>query len=228
MIHYNKEIEVAGIILRDPVTALTNIGIFAAGLLCYLRLRKQKLDFPNKNWIYFFLLMGISSLVAVIVHGFSYYTPPEVHFKIWWVMCVLQGAGVTLAQFGFASNVLSKYRMLVISVVTLQFGVFALCSYIFGTFTVAKFHLAAGLVPIMLYYIYVALKGKRAEMLVATGIGISALTALVHGLKLSISLEWFNYNDIAHCLIIASLVVMGRGVSLGLHEKRHEEQTISE
>ena len=223
MIQYSTEIEIGGIIVRDPVTAVTNLGIFAAGFISYLQLRKQKLQFPNKNWIYFFLLMGLSSLVAVVVHGFSYYTTPEVHFNIWWVMGAIQGAGVTLAQFGFASNVLSKFRMLVISIVTLQFGAFAVGSYIVGTFAIAKIHLAVGLVPIMLYYIYVSFKGRRAEMLVASGIGISALTALVHGLKMSIH-EYFNYNDIAHVLIIASLVVMYKGVKSGLTEFSHTEE----
>jgi hypothetical protein len=218
MIHYSTEIEIGSVIVRDPVTAITNIAIFATGLVCYVRLRKQKLEFPNKNWIYFFLLVGIASLIGVVVHGFSKYTTPEVHFKIWWTMGAVQGAGVTLAQFGFASNVFSRFRMLVISIVTLQFGAFAVGSYIVGTFAVAKIHLAVGLVPIMLYYMYVAFKGRRAEMLVATGIGISSLTALVHGLKLSIS-DWFNYNDIAHVLIIASLVVMYEGVKAGLYEK---------
>lgn len=221
MIHYSTEIEIGGVIIRDPVTALTNIGIFATGLVCYLRLRKQQLRFPNKNWIYFFLLIGIASFIGVIVHGFSYYTPPDVHFKIWWAMGAVQGAGVTLAQFGFASNVLSRFRMLVISLVTLQFGAFALLSYLTGTFAVAKVHLAVGLVPIMFYCIYRSFKGRRAEKLVATGIGISSLTALVHGFKLSIS-DWFNYNDIAHVLIIVSLVVMYEGVKAGL-EVRNEE-----
>lgn len=215
MIHYSTEIEVGGVIIRDPVTALTNIGIFATGLVCYLRLRKQKLDFPNKNWIYFFLLIGVASLIGVVVHGFSFYTTADVHFKIWWAMGAVQGAGVTLAQFGFASNVLSRFRMLVITIVSLQFGAFVLGSYITGTFAIAKIHLAVGLVPIMLYYTYMAFKGKRAEKLVAIGIGISALTALVHGFKISIS-PWFNYNDIAHVLIIASLVVMYKGVTAGL------------
>lgn len=223
MIHFEKEIEIAGIVLRDPVTALTNIGIFATGLVCYLRLRRQKLKFPNKNWIYFFLLVGISSLIGVVVHGFSFYTTEETHFNIWWAMTVVQGAGVSFAQFGFASNVLHRHRILVILVVMLQFGAFTVGSYLVGTFVIAKIHLALGLLPIMLYYIYMSMRGKIAEMLVATGIGISSLTALVHGLKVSISREWFNYNDIAHCLIIASLVMMYLGVKAGLHEKPQEQ-----
>lgn len=219
MIQVNSEIEIAGVIIRDPVTALTNIGIFATGLVCYLRLRKQNLEFPNKNWIYFFLLVGISSLIGVVVHGFSFYTSPDVHFKIWWAMGAVQGAGITLAQFGFASNVLSRFRMLVISLVTLQFGIFATLSYIVGTFAIAKVHIALGLLPIMVYYIYVAFKGRRAEKLVATGIAVSSLTALVHGLKISFH-QHFNYNDIAHVMIIISLVLMYKGVKAGLHENK--------
>jgi len=217
MIQYSTEIEVGGVIIRDPVTALTNIGIFAAGFVCFLRLRKKKLEFPIRYWIYFFLLVGLSSLVGVVVHGFSYYTPPDVHFHIWWAMGMIQGAGVTLAQFGFTSNVLSRFRMLVISLVVLQFGVFAVMLYIKGTFDVAKIHVAIGLIPIMIYSIYKGIKGFRAEVLLATGIGISSLTAIVHSMKLSIS-QWFNYNDIAHMLIIASLIVMYYGVNAGLAE----------
>lgn len=217
MIQYSTEIEVGGIIIRDPVTAITNVGIFITGLLCYLKLKKQNIDYPNKNWIFFFLLVGNSSLIGVIVHGFSFYTSPETHFKIWWAMGVLQGAGITLAQFGWGANILKRWRILVASFSALQFGTFATLLYVYGTFEVAKLHVALGLVPIMFYYMYKALKGFKAEMLVATGIGVSALTAIVHSLKISLGL-YFNYNDIAHLLIITSLIVMYYGVKSGLSD----------
>lgn len=215
MIQYSTEIEVGGVIIRDPVTAITNIGIFITGLACYLKLRKQSLTHPNKNWIHFFLFVGISSLVGVIVHGFSYYTVPETHFRIWWAMGVLQGIGISMAQFGWASNVFRKFRMGVAVFCIIQFILFAVFLYIYGTFEVAKIHVGLGLVPILIHYIYVGMKGYKAEILVATGIGISALTAIVHSMKLSLGM-WFNYNDIAHVLIIMSLIVMYKGVKTGL------------
>jgi hypothetical protein len=218
MIQYSTEIEAGGIIIRDPVTALTNIGIFAAGLISYLRLRKKPLDYPNRNWIFFFLLVGCSSLVGVIVHGFSFYTSPASHFKIWWAMGVIQGAGITLAQFGWASNIMKPFRVMVISICALQFGVFATLLYTTGSFEVAKIHIALGLIPIMMHYIYKGIRGFKAEVLVATGIGVSALTALVHSLKISLGL-WFNFNDISHVLIIASLIVMYQGVKKGLSDR---------
>ena len=215
MIHYSTEIEVGNLVIRDPVTALTNVGIFITGLMCFLKLRRKLIDYPEKSWIYFFLMVGNASLIGVIVHGLSYYTPADVHFKIWWAMGVVQGAGISLAQFGWGAAVLKRFRVVVAVICVLQFGLFAVFSYVNGTFTIAKIHVAVGLVPIMLYYIYIALKGYKAEMLVATGIGVSSLTALVHALKLSFS-DWFNYNDIAHVLIIASLVVMYKGLRYGL------------
>lgn len=219
MIHYSTEIEVGGVIIRDPVTALTNIGIFATGLVCYLRLRKLRVQPPHTTWIYFFLLVGVAALIGVVVHGFSAYTPPDVHFKIWWTMGVTQGAGIALAQFAFLSNVFHRFRNAMAAVVLILFTAFAVLLYTTGSFEVAKIHVAVCLLPIMFYYIYMAFKAKRAEMLIATGIGISSLTALVHTFKLSIS-QWFNYNDIAHVLIMASLVVMYNGVKAGLTTKK--------
>jgi hypothetical protein len=218
MLYYSTEIEIAGVVIRDPVTALTNIGIFATGLVCYLRLRKPELQFPHRNWISFFLLVGIAALIGVVVHGFSFYTPADLHFHIWWTMGAVQGAGVSLAQFGFTSNVFARFRKLVIALVSLQFIAFAVLLYVTGSFKVAEVHVAVGLLPIMFYYLYMGMKGYRPELLIAVGILISGLTALVHTLKLSIDL-WFNYNDLAHVLIMISMVVMYKGVQAGLTTK---------
>ncbi len=219
MIHYTTEIDIAGIIVRDPITAITNLAIFAFGIGCYRRLRKEDIEFPNKNWTFFFLLVALSSLIGTIVHGFSSYTSPEVHFHIWWLMCVLQGAGITFAQLGVGNCVFPQNKSLVGIFVLIQFVAFAILLYTTRSFGVTKVHVALGLIPIMIYYVFQGMKGQKAEILVATGIGISALTAVVHSLKISLN-EWFNYNDISHLLIITSIVFMYRGVKSGLSEPR--------
>lgn len=218
MIHYTTEVDIAGIIVRDPITAVTNLVIFLFGLVYYRKLTKHDLEFPHKNWNYFFLLVGISSFLGIPVHGFSYYLSPEVHFHVWWLMGVIQGAGVSFAQFGVGSNVFLKRKSLIGILVIVQFVAFASIMYFSRSFEVAKVHVGVGLVPIMIYYVFQGAKGLKAEILVATGIGVSALTAVVHSLKISFS-QWFNYNDIAHVLIITSLVLMYQGVKAGLAEK---------
>ena len=215
MIHYTTEVDIAGIIVRDPVTAITNLGIFAFGVRYFRLLTKHDLEYPNKNWNYFFLFIGLSSLLGIFVHGLSYYMSPNFHFHLWWLMGVVQSAGVSFAQFGVGSNVFEKRRSLVGIIVFVQFVAFSAIMYGTGSFEVAKIHIALGLIPIMIYYVFQGMKGLKAEILVATGIGVSALTAVVHSLKLSLS-AWFNYNDIAHLLIITSLIVMYQGVKAGL------------
>lgn len=219
MIHYSTEVEIAGIIVRDPITAITNLAIFAFGLIYFRRLTKHDLEYPNKNWNYFFLFIGLSSFLGVFVHGFSYYMTPGFHFHLWWLMGVVQGAGVSFAQFGVGSNVFMKRKSLVGILVIAQFLAFAGIMYFSGSFEIAKIHIAVGLIPIMIYYVFQGMKGLRAEIFVATGIGVSALTAVVHSLKISLS-QWFNYNDISHLLIVTSLVLMYHGVRAGLAEKK--------
>ncbi|HTF02471.1 MAG TPA: hypothetical protein VK826_00535 [Bacteroidia bacterium] len=217
MIHYTTEVEIAGIIIRDPITSLTNLAIFGFGFAFFRRLHKRGLSAPHKNWKYFFLLLGISSLIGVIVHGLSYYTTPQVHFNIWWVMSIVQGAGVSFAQFGVGSNIFHRNKAAVAAFVIAQFLAFAISMYAAESFAMAKIHIAVGLIPIMIYYIFQGMKAHKAEILVATGIGVSAFTAVIHGLKISVS-QWFNYNDISHVLIVVSLVLMYRGVNEGLVE----------
>lgn len=216
MLHYTTEIDFGGVIIRDPVTTVTNLGIFAFGLGCYRRLTREDLEYPNKNWNYFFLLVGIASLIGVAVHGFSKYIQEPVHFYVWWIMGVVQGAGMSLAQFGVGSNVFAKHKSLIGIISIIQFVLFAGGLLITGKFGIATIHIALCLVPIMIYYIFHGAKGKKAEMLVAAGIIVSVMTAVVHTFKLSFG-QWFNHNDISHVLIIISLVLMYRGVKAGLY-----------
>ncbi len=222
MILYTTEVEIAGLVLRDPVTAITNVMIFALSLFCYLKLNKRDMDYPHKNWNYFFLLIGVSSLVGVVVHGFSYYTSPQVHFHIWWLMGIIQGAGFSIAQFGVGSNVFLKRKSIVGIVVIIQFLAFATSMYVTESYEIAKLHIGLSLVPIMIYYVFLGMKGLKAEIFVATGIGVSALTGVIHALKISFS-QWFNYNDIAHVFILASITLMYKGIKAGLVEKKFAE-----
>jgi hypothetical protein len=216
MLHYTTEIDLAGIIIRDPVTTVTNLAIFAFGLGCYRRLTREDLEYPNKNWNYFFFLVGIASLIGVAVHGFSKYFPERIHYYLWWAMGIVQGAGMSLAQFGVGSNIFSNRKTLIGISSVVQFVLFAAGLLITGKFGIATIHIALCLIPIMIYYIFHGSKGKKAEMLVAAGIIVSVLTGVVHTFKLSFG-QWFNHNDISHVLIIISLVLMYRGVKAGLY-----------
>jgi hypothetical protein len=211
MIKFFTEIHLGGMVVRDPVTALTNVFIFLAGWWCWKQVKNSPATHV-KSWSWFFLLVGLASLIGVAVHGFSFYIPERIHFWTWIVMGLVQNLGVSFAQVATAQLYFSKQSRWITILVAGQYLAFAAILISFESYEAVKWHVALGMLPIMGWCMYRWAKGDRAAQWIATGILISGLTAAVHGFKVSISLEWFNYNDIAHLLVVASLLVMVRGV----------------
>lgn len=89
-----------------------------------------------------------------------------------------------------------------------------LVSAVQGNFLLIKVH--AGIVlfyALMVYYFVYRSNPERASGGVVVGILISFLPIVVHSLKISFH-EWFNYKDIAHVIMIVSLIYIYRGARL--------------
>ncbi|HLG04029.1 MAG TPA: hypothetical protein VI731_10575 [Bacteroidia bacterium] len=214
MIKYFTELHLGSLVLRDPATGLTNILIFLAGWLAYRQLKKTS---PSSAWRWFFIYIGISSLVGVIVHCFSYYTPEPIHFWIWITMGLIQNFGITCAQIGTAQQYFKKYLRPISMIAIIQFTALGLLFIFRGSYEIVKLHTAIGLVPVMIWYLY---RGYffRPALWIGFGILFASISGIVHSLKLSFS-PWFNYNDIAHVVLVVSLLMMGKGLSR-MEEKR--------
>lgn len=214
MIKYSTEIDVAGVIVRDPVTALTNVLIFATALWWFRHLQKHSGSYVHSRfWGRFALGIGSASLIGVIVHGFSYYTNDYQHLIVWLIMCIVQGIGISMAQVAVFSNVSQRWRQGLLVLTAIQFVFFVVGMLLIQSYEIAKLHVALGLLPIMIAYGLQGLRGERGKTWIAAGILVSALTAVVHTFKLSFSM-WFNYNDIAHMLIVYSIILIGNGVRM--------------
>lgn len=206
-IRFFSEIHIGSLVMRDPVTALTNILIFLAGFWSWKQIRRSEIS-SVKSWRWFFLFIGISSLVGVIVHGFSFYTPIKTHFWIWIAMGLIQNLGVSFAQIGTAQQYFPKQSKWITVLVVLQFLSAAAGQILSADYKWVKWHIAAGLLPVMIWHLYRWSKGEKNARWIGIGIAVSGITVLVHSLKISISEKWFNFNDIAHLLIVVSLLVM--------------------
>jgi hypothetical protein len=214
MIKYSTEIDVAGLIIRDPVTALTNVLIFATALWWFRHLQKHSGSYAHSRfWARFALGIGSASLIGVIVHGFSYYTDEHQHLIVWLIMCIVQGIGVSMAQVAVFSTASERWKTGLFVFTVTQFLLFVIGMLVIQSYEIAKLHVAVGLVPILIAYALRGLRGERGKIWIAAGILVSALTAVVHTFKLSFSV-WFNYNDIAHMLIVSSIILIGNGVRM--------------
>lgn len=214
MIKYSTEIDLAGLIVRDPVTALTNVLIFATALWWFRHLKKHSGSYVHSRfWARFTLGIGSASFIGAIVHGFSFYTDEDQHLIAWLLMCIVQGLGVSMAQVAVFATASKQWRVGLFVFTGLQFFAFVGGLLQLQSYEIAKIHVALGLIPILIVYTLQGLRGDKGKTWIAAGILVSALTAVVHTLKLSFSV-WFNYNDIAHMLIITSIILIGNGVRM--------------
>lgn len=214
MLHYTTEIASGGFVIRDPVTAVTNIMMFFAGLLAWRRLIRDDITLrAARIWRWFFAGISIASLIGVIVHGLSFYTPENVHLSIWLTMGLVQSAGVSGAQLATVEQYWPVKLRLLQGFVIAQLVITTIVLISFQSYTIVKYHLALGILPIMGWHLYQFSKNKKSGIWIAGGVLVSGITGAVHGFKISLSL-WFNYNDISHILVIVSVWMMAKGVLL--------------
>lgn len=214
MLHYSTEITAGSIVIRDPVTAVTNVLMFLAALQAWRRLIRDDVTFlPSRTWRWFFAGISIASLIGVIVHGFSYYTPENVHLAIWLTMGLVQSAGVSGAQLATVQHYLPQKLRLLQGFIIAQLVITTIILISFQSYAIVKYHLAVGILPLFFWHLIQYRRGKKSGIWIAGGIVVSAITGGVHGFKISLSV-WFNYNDIAHILVLISIWMMLKGVLL--------------
>jgi hypothetical protein len=198
--------------LRDPTAIVCNLLLALTAFLCFRRLSKtNSSDGEIFGWKYFFLFGGVAYLIGVPVHGFSFYFPELVHFWIWVVMGWFQIVGVYFAQLGHARKIFPQQMSWLKFVLVIQMIGFAALMVYIRKFAAVNIDIALGLLPIAGWNFYQSRKNKSLSTLIGTGILFAILPAVVVVLQLMPSL-WLSYNDIAHLLLIISIIMIYRGV----------------
>jgi hypothetical protein len=202
-----------GFKLFEPVTILTNTIITAYGLFAYLR----TLTFHHKAsryWGMFFLLMGISTLLASITHG-VHEQLGDTFLRVSWflsnsvsLVCIYFFYRATFTYSNLKNGTATQF----INIVALVW-VFSLLvvTFFLNDFLLIKIH--AGIVLVYSLFVhYTTFRHKRAGSgYIVAGIVISFLSIIVHSIKFSFG-EWFNYKDISHVIVLISLVFLYKGV----------------
>lgn len=191
-------ISINSFIVYEPTTVLTDCIIFGLSVIFFLKLSNLSKDFAVKNWKFFFLFFGLSAFIGAFSHAFY-----EIHeglgYKSFWLtMQIFNGVAVLFAQLATFNK---RFNLIFI----IQLILFVAAVFIFQKFVVVIINNAISLIPIMVYSF------KNLHKKIGYGILISFATALVHGFKISIH-TFFNYNDIAHILIVLSLYIMYLGI----------------
>ena len=203
--------------LRDPATVITNILLFATAFGCYRSLSKiksfvsEEIKGGTNGWRLFFLFGSIAYLLGVPVHGFSYYIPEKIHFGIWVTMGWFQILAIVFVQLGAARQFFPNQFNWIRPLIYVQFVVACVLVIIIRKFGVVNVDIAIGLLPIAGMNLYLYSKKKINSWLIAGGIIFAGLPAIFVLLKVMLA-PWFSYNDIAHVLLIVSILIIYFGL----------------
>jgi hypothetical protein len=205
----HTEVSFGDFLVLEPVTAVTDWMITFACFYFALKITRNKKTTP---FFLFFILQGLSTLFGGIAHGFLYEFGLPMHQVAW----IFAGLAVLALQWSLNSKMPTvSSRISLNSIALLQFSVFAVFALQpTATFLPVAINSAVGLV-LMVLPVALFLKVRlhyQWTVYFFRGIGILALTGLINAIGFH-PFKWFNGNDLAHIIIIASMYLFYQGVN---------------
>lgn len=206
-------INLLGFTIYEPVTIITNMFLTLYCTYCFLKMRTKRYNLAM-FWAWFFLLIGLSSLIGSVAHG--------AHFQLgngfFQTVLFLMNA-VSLIAIFFCFKATNTYASLHKSppkkrytyFVLVWIGVLLVLTIIYNNFVLIKIHAGIALIYSLAVHYLTYRRQQSGSGWIVAGILIAFLSIVVHSLRLSVS-DWFNYKDIAHCIMLLSLIAMFKGI----------------
>lgn len=162
----------------------------------------------------FFLLMGLSCLLGSIHHGVHEQLGDTFMNVSWFLMNTMSLICIYYfyrAAFTYSNINKDNSTKIFNYIVHVWIVSLLVITYFLNDFLLIKIH--AGIVLLYSLVVHaITYKNKNAGSgYIVAGIIISFLSIVVHSLKFSFG-EWFNYKDIAHVIILTSMILLYTGV----------------
>lgn len=214
-------------------TALTDLVLAAQCLLAIaiIQRRSSTKTFFSQAWTWAFALLGTSTLLGAAAHGLI--LPPSAFALLWIVLYLtlaLLMAAFLLAAISFRFQPQTARRSLTPALlVALLF--FTLTQISSGSFLL--FILYEALVLIFSFAIYIerAVSQKPGSLLLASGVLLSILAAVLDAipdLQLSLGAWAFDRHGIFHLVQMPSLLLLTLGVSKAIRSSKRLTQDDAE
>lgn len=218
-------ISVFGYPVFEPMVILTNVIMF---LICYSAFRKlRRFDVKYARQMgLFLLLLGISVIFGAVGHSVHLQLGSRFFNTVVVLMNVFSMVAIYYcfrAPFDYTAKAKKQNRHLV-NLVRIWVVLLLFLAITRGDFLLLKVN--AGIVllySLVAHYRAHKVKAERGNLLVVYGILVSFLPIVIHSMKLSLH-EWFNHKDLAHVVMIFSLILIIRGVKLNAEDLHEQEQ----
>ncbi len=212
----NPTIYIGDLRIDEPITTLTDMLFIG---VCFFAFFKTKGISTDKAFIlyrWFFLLTGISTIVATFIgHTFLYYFGQDAKIYGWFLGLF----GTCLAQFAALYHTKNSISKTVFKALMIICSIEAIAAFVsvfaFWSFVVVEVHSAFGLILIVTILENIHYKKTKSQLslFMMYGVGVAVLAVLCHVFKLAISV-WFNHMDLSHVFMAISMYLMYKGVSL--------------
>ncbi len=202
------QIQLFGTTILEPSTVISSLMMTVVCGYAFINLNKLSREHRMYTQMqYFFLFMGLATAIGgVLGHGFIYVT--GIRGKIpGWFASMIAVALFERAAIWHIKPILAKRGGQILGYLNyVELAIFFALTLFTLKFIVVEIHAVYGLF-LMLFTIEVYMYRKKKDpgskyIFIATGLG--ALAAGLHALKFSFS-PWFNYNDISHISMGASI-----------------------
>lgn len=195
--------------LSEPMTFLTDAVLAVACLWWAVAFARRH---PNPAvrpwWVRFFVAMGVATFLGGIGHAISH-TNHAMDVKI--VGWAFSAFSIMSAEVASIRVLPQPWRKTLAPLPWVQFVVFVGAIGFYQFFGAVKINSALGLMGIVApIHAYRHFSGQRGSGVVALGILVGISAALVSAFQLSLH-KWFNYHDLGHVCMLASLWLIYRG-----------------
>ncbi|MFN3940266.1 MAG: DUF6962 family protein [Chitinophagales bacterium] len=207
-------ITIGGITITEPVTSLTDIILSIISFTLFTKVKSEcvKSEFHNA-WRMFFLFMGITTTIGAITHGLAEQLGARLHYIFWMFMTLSPSVAV---YFSVKATILfsldgTKWQSPINFLNVLLLIIFFLCTLTWNNFEILKIHAGIGVFIIFITHLQAAMNKHIGSGMIVSAFSLSFITILIHSLQISAG-AWFNYKDISHVLMMASLILIYTGV----------------
>lgn len=197
-----------GMYVSEVNLFITDILMVVVALYCYSAIRQKA---SAKDYSLFFLFTAISALGAGFGHLLNFYFDQSLK-AFSWIFSLIANYFIVRASGHHLSN---PNQLKALQTFSLAKAVIAFCFLLmFQQFFIITIDtvISIGLVSLPIHFYQWKQTKIKAHRFICAGIVFTMLTALVGGLKLSLSDEWFNHKDLNHLIICGGLWLMHKGV----------------
>ncbi len=200
----------------EPMVILTNGIMFLISLYCFRKLISYRHHYP-RQMAWFILILGISGCFGAAAHAVHYQLGAGFFNTVFFISNMLSLVSIyfcfrgSYTYFNIGRHQVSNKA--VIGLVMTWIGILLVITFLSNKFLLIKIHAGIVLIYALAVHYLAYRKNDRGSGVIALGIVISFFSILVHSLKFSFD-EWFNYKDIAHVIMIISMIIIYRGIKI--------------